>query len=87
MAVLVTSPAMEISGLAAIFSEKVAVIVTTPEVMILSESLLVRVNVACELHVPQIGLFSFDRGAFLENSIAQNMEGTHHPLMFWLNSV
>ena len=45
MAVLVTNPAMEISGVAAIFSEKVAVRVTTPEVMILSESLEVMVSV------------------------------------------
>ena len=46
---------MEISGLAVIFSEKVAVTVTTPEVITLSESLLVRVNVACDGHVPQFG--------------------------------
>ena len=48
MAVLVTSPAIEISGVAAIFSEKVAVRVTTPEVMMLSESLEVMVRVAGE---------------------------------------
>ena len=48
MAVLVTHPAMEISGVAAMFSEKAAVRVTTPEVIILSESLLVSVNVASE---------------------------------------
>ena len=79
---------MEISGLAAIFSEKVAVTVTTPEVILLSESLLERVNVACELHVPQTGLFSFDRGASVENEDGSELiEGTHHPLMFWLNSV
>ena len=46
MAVLVTNPAMEISGVAAMFSEKVAVRVTTPEVIILPESLLVKVKVA-----------------------------------------
>ena len=74
---------MEISGLATIFSEKVAVTVTTPEVMILSESLLERVNVACELHVPQRGLFSFDSGALRENSNGSELiEATHHPLMF-----
>ena len=46
IAVLVTNPAIEISGVAAMFSENVAVRVTTPEVIMLSESLLVRVNVA-----------------------------------------
>jgi hypothetical protein len=46
MVVLVTNPAMDISGVAATFSEKEAVIVTTPEVIILSESLLVKVKVA-----------------------------------------
>ena len=55
MAVLVTNPAIEISGVAAIFSEKVAVRVTTPEVMTLSESLLVMVNVAVEGQTPQLG--------------------------------
>ena len=63
MAVLVTNPAMDTSGVAAIFSEKVAVRVTTPDVMILSESLDESVRVAFEVgdgHVPQIGLFSFD---------------------------
>ena len=56
MAVLVTNPAIEISGVAAIFSEKVAVIVTTPEVIILSESLLVKVKVACDGHVPKTAI-------------------------------
>ena len=60
MAVLVTNPAMEISGLATIFSENVAVRVTTPEVIMLSESLDEIVSVAFEVgegQVPQTGLF------------------------------
>ena len=47
--VLVTNPAIEISGVAAIFSEKVAVRVTTPEVIMLSESLDEIVRVAFEV--------------------------------------
>ena len=40
----VTSPETETSGVAIIFSENEAVIVTTPDVIILSESLLVSAN-------------------------------------------
>ena len=59
MDVLVTNPAMEISGVAAIFSENVAVKVTTPEVMMLSESFDESVSVAFEVgggQVPQTGI-------------------------------
>ena len=42
---LVTNPVIETSGVAAIFSENKAVIVTTPEVIILSESVLDSVTV------------------------------------------
>ena len=81
MVVLVTNPAMDISGVAAMFSEKVPVIVTTPEVIILSESLLVSVNVACELQVPQMGLFSFDSGELAEKPLGSELiKGTHQPL-------
>ena len=55
MAVSLTTPAIEIRGEAVIFSEKVTVNVTTPEVITLSESLVVIVAVADELHVPQLG--------------------------------
>lgn len=48
MAVLVTKPEIEIKGDGAMGLEKVAVRVTTPDVITLSESLLVRVNVASE---------------------------------------
>ena len=44
MAVLVTTPAMEMVGDACTFSLKVAVMVTKPVVMRLSESLVVRVT-------------------------------------------
>ena len=74
---------MEISGVDAIFSEKVAVRVTTPEVTTLSESLLVRVSVAFELQVPHTGLFSFDKGESLEKLVgSEEIFGTHQPLMF-----
>ena len=62
MAVLVTNPAMEISGVAAIFSEKVAVKVTTPEVMMLSESFDESVSVAFEVgggQVPHCGCWEY----------------------------
>jgi hypothetical protein len=54
MAVLVTNPAIEISGVAAIFSEKVAVKVTTPEVIMLSESFDESVSVAFEVGEGQV---------------------------------
>ena len=55
MAVLVTCPAIDIYGEAAMFSEKEAVIVTIPEVIKLSESLVVIDKVAGEGHVPHMG--------------------------------
>ena len=54
MAVLVTNPAMEMSGVATIFSENVAVRVTTLEVIILSESLDESVRVAFEVGGGQV---------------------------------
>ncbi len=45
---------MDTSGVAAIFSEKVAVRVTTPEVMMLSESLDESVRVAFEVGEGQV---------------------------------
>ena len=59
MAVSVTNPVMVISGVAAIFSENVAVRVTTPDVMILSESLEVMVSVAGEFE-PDSGWCTMD---------------------------
>ena len=58
MAVLVTKPETDMVGVANIFSEKVAVKVTIPEVIIVSEltrSSLDNVNVAVEGQVPQFG--------------------------------
>ena len=64
------------------FSEKVAVTVTTPEVITLSESLLERVNVALEGQVPHKGLFSFVRGELLEKLPGSElMVGTHQLLI------
>ena len=55
MAVLVTTPEIDIVGVANIFSENTAVNSTYDELITLSESLLVNVTVADELHVPQFG--------------------------------
>ena len=55
IAVLVTTPEIDIVGVANIFSENVAVNSTYVELISLSESLLVNVAVAAELHVPQFG--------------------------------
>ena len=86
MAVLLTNPAMEISGVAAIFSEKVAVRVTTPEVIMLSESLEESVRVAFEIgggHVPQRGLFDVVNGLYAENEEGSEVIfDTHQPLRF-----
>ena len=57
IAVSVTTPAIETKGVAAMLSEKVAVTVTTPLVIILSESLLVIVAVVWG-QVPQMGLLA-----------------------------
>ena len=85
MAVLVTNPAIEISGVAAIFSEKVAVKVTTPEVIILSESLDESVSVAFEVgegQVPQTGLFIDVNPELLEKLFGSDVIlVTHQPLM------
>ena len=55
IAVLVTTPEIDIVGVANIFSENVAVNSTYDELISLSESLLVNVNVACDGHVPHCG--------------------------------
>ena len=57
MAVSVTTPAMEMVGDACTFSLKVAVMVTKPVVMRLSESLVVRVTRGPQT-APQLGCFA-----------------------------
>jgi len=81
MAVLVTTPEIDIVGVANIFSENTAVNSTYDELITLSESLLVNVTVADELHVPQMGLFSFDSGELAEKPLCSELiKGTHQPL-------
>ena len=82
ISVLVTKPEMESVGVASMLMEKVAVNVTTPEVMVVSvftPSLLESVSVAVEGQVPHCGLFAGISADDNEKSVgSEPIPLTHH---------